>query len=234
MDRLYELIPESYNGRLQTDGYSGYDGYVERNPERFIHLYCWAHVRREFYDAAVAGCGKAAIVVRLIGLLYAEEDALRKAKAVPALREARRAASSMMISRRIFTLLERWKTKGFMLPSMATSQAIEYTLKRRAGLEGCLKDGMTEIDNNLMENALRPIALGRKNWLFFGSREAGQKSAVLYTIVENCRRRAVDPFAYLRDVFENIDNINNQNVGDWTPSSWKRIQEVGRAAKKSV
>jgi len=85
-----------------------------------------------------------------------------------------------------------------------------------------------------MENSLRPLALGRKNWLFFGSREAGQKSAVLFTIVENCRRQGIDPFAYLRDVFTNVPNISNQNVGDWTPEGWARRHGQGKAAKSSA
>jgi hypothetical protein len=229
MDRLVEIIPGDYDGRLQSDGYAAYDGHHRRNPERIRHLYCWAHARREFLGAAQAGCRRAAIIVRLINLLYDEERALRLAKASPALREARRAASSRMVSNRIFALLERWQAKSLLLPSSATAKAIGYTLKRRAGLELCLEDGMAEIDNNLMENALRPVALGRKNWLFFGSREAGQKSAVLFTIVENCRRQGIDPFTYLRDVFGNIGNITNQNAGDWTPAGWARRHGAKRA-----
>ena len=233
MDRLDELVPENYAGKTQSDGYSAYDGHASRNPGRIVHLYCWAHVRRKFFDAAKERCRKAAIVVYLIDRLYDVERDLRAAKAGPALREARRASSSMMVSNRIFALLERWKTKGFMLPSSATSQAIEYTLKRREGLEMCLADGMVEIDNNLMENSLRPIALGRKNWLFFGSREAGQKSAVLFTIIENCRRQGIDPFTYLRDVFENVGIITNQNAGDWTPAGWASRNDLASAARKS-
>ena len=83
-----------------------------------------------------------------------------------------------------------------------------------------------DIYNNLMENSLRPIARGRNNWLFFGSREAGQKSAVLFTIIGNCRRRGIDPFTYLRDVFGNVRIITNQNAGEWTP--------VGRAARNGL
>ena len=90
---------------------------------------------------------------------------------------------------------------------------------------------MVEIDNNLMENALRPVALGRKNWLIFGSREAGQKSAVLFTIVENCRRQGLDPFTYLRNVFANIGNITNQNACEWTPAGWGKRHNAKHAPK---
>jgi len=234
MDRLDELVPADFAGRLQSDGYAAYDGHALRNAGRIEHLYCWAHVRREFFDAAQAGCRRAAIVVYLIDRIYDVERELRLAKAGPALREARRASAGMMVADRIFALLERWKSGGRLLPSSATSRAIDYTLKRRAGLLKCLADGVAEIDNNLMENSLRPLALGRKNWLFFGSREAGQKSAVLYTVVENCRRQGIDPFTYLRDVFSNVGNITNLNVADWTPAGWSARNGPARAARKSA
>ena len=163
-----------------------------------------------------------------------EERAMRKAGLAPVLREARRASSGAMIVQRIFRLLERWRSKAFLLPASATAKAIEYALKRRAGLERCLDDGRVEIDNNLMENSLRPIALGRKNWMFFGSREAGQKSAVLFTIVENCRREGIDPLGYLRDVFENVGNVTTLNLEEWTPAGWARRHGLGHATKRSA
>ena len=234
MERLDKLVPADYNGRVQSDGYAAYAGHAGRNAERIIHLGCWSHVRREFLDAAVAGCRKAAIVVNFIGFLYGEERTMREAGTGPALREARRAACGMMVARRIFALLERWRRHTFLLPSSATAKAIEYTLKRRDELEMCLADGLVEIDNNQMENALRPIAVGRKNWLFFGSRKAGQKSAVLFTIVENCRREGIDPFAYLRDVFDNAGVITNRNVGEWTPAGWAMRHGAARRARRSA
>ena len=232
MDRLDDLVPSDYTGRLQSDGYAVYSSHAGRHAERIEHIFCWAHVRREFLDAAEAGCRKAAIIINLISLIYADERGMRGARVGPALREARRSAGGLMVARRIFALLERWSKHAFLLPASATAKAIEYTLKRRAGLERCLADGLVEIDNNLMENSLRPIAVGRKNWLFFGSREAGQKSAVLFTIVENCRREGIDPFTYLRDVFDNAGKITNRNVGDWTPAGWARKHGQGKAAMK--
>ena len=76
--------------------------------------------------------------------------------------------------------------------------------------------------------------MGRKNWLFFGSRDAGQKSAVLFTIVENCRREGIDPFAYLRDVFDNAGSITTRNVDDWTPAGWARRHGLGKAPRRSA
>jgi len=81
-----------------------------------------------------------------------------------------------------------------------------------------------EIDNNLVENAIRPTALGKKNWLFFGEAEAGQRSAILYTIIESCRRRGVEPFQYLRDVLTRLPSMTNHQVADVLPAQWAKRQ----------
>ena len=88
------------------------------------------------------------------------------------------------------------------LPQSPMGQAISYALNQWPTLERFLEHGEVEIDNNLVENAIRPTAIGKKNWLFFGSEEAGQRSAVIYTLIENCRMHGVEPYTYLKDVLE--------------------------------
>jgi transposase len=100
-----------------------------------------------------------------------------------------------MIYARIHRVLKRWQRSGRILPRSSLGKAISYALGQWESLEVYLKDGTIEIDNNLVENAIRPTALGKKNWLFFGDAQAGNRSAILYTIVECCRRRGVEPFA---------------------------------------
>ena len=85
-----------------------------------------------------------------------------------------------------------------------------------------LGDGRIEIDNNLVENAIRPTAIGKKNWLFVGAAEAGQRGAILYTIIESCRRRGIDPHAYLRDVLTRLPSMTNWQVKDLTPEAWAK------------
>ncbi len=91
-----------------------------------------------------------------------------------------------------------------------------------------LKDGRIEIDNNLVENAIRPTAIGKKNWLFIGEAEAGQRSAIVYTVIENCRRRGLDPFAYLRDVLTRLPNMTNWQIPEVTPQAWGKRQAPGQ------
>ena len=90
-------------------------------------------------------------------------------------------------------------------------------------------DGRVEIDNNQVENAIRPTAIGKKNWLFIGEAEAGQRSAILYTIIEACRHRSIDPWDYLRDVPTRLPTLTNRQVKDVTPEAWAKSKRVGKA-----
>jgi hypothetical protein len=99
-------------------------------------------------------------------------------------------------------------------------QAIDYTLTLWPKLRIYLQDGRVEIDNNGVENAIRPTAVGKKNWLFIGEAEAGQRSAILYTLIEDCRRRSIDPFEYLRDVLTRMPAMAACDYSQLLPETW--------------
>jgi hypothetical protein len=103
-------------------------------------------------------------------------------------------------------------------------KAIDYILGLWPLLGVYLEDGRVEIDNNLVENAIRPTAIGKKNWLFIGEADAGERGAILYTIIENCRRRGIDPYAYLRDVLTRLPTMTNWQIKDVTPAAWAKSQ----------
>lgn len=98
-------------------------------------------------------------------------------------------------------------------------RAIDYALAQWPVLLVFLGDDRVEIDNNRVENAIRPTAVGKKNWLFFGEATAGDRSAIIYTVIESCRRRGIDPFAYLREVFTRLPSMTNWQVKDLTPEA---------------
>lgn len=114
------------------------------------------------------------------------------------------------------------------MPQSSLGQAISYALGQWESLAVYLQDGTIEIDNNLVENAIRPTALGKKNWLFFGDAQAGQRSAVLYTIIESCRRRGVEAYAYLRDVLTRLPTMTNWQIKDITPQAWAKSRKAAR------
>ena len=105
-------------------------------------------------------------------------------------------------------------------------KAISYALNEWPSLLVFLDNGRIEIDNNLVENAIRPTAVGKKNWLFFGEAQAGERSAIIYTVIECCRRRGLDPFAYLRDVFTRLPSMTNWQIKDITPKAWAEAQRA--------
>jgi hypothetical protein len=118
--------------------------------------------------------------------------------------------------------LIRLKMTRRYLPRSGMGVALNYTLNFWTLLGIYLEDGRVEIDQNLCENAIRPTALGKKNWLFIGEAEAGERSAILYTIVECCRRRELDPYAYLHHVLTRLPSSTNWQIKDLTPDAWAR------------
>jgi hypothetical protein len=137
-----------------------------------------------------------------------------------------------MIHRRLKKLFERLALRA-VLPKSMLGKAISYALKQWRNLEVYLGDGRIEIDNNLVENAIRPTKLGAKNWLFIGCREAGQKAAILYTIVENCRRLGIDTREYLEDVLTRLPGMMASEVVILTPANWQ-LARRGKPLRKAV
>jgi transposase len=229
---LEKIIPVDFGGTIQCDGYEAYDCFARRRGGGIVLAGCMAHVRRKFYEAREQSPRIAGFILRHIQHLYELEARLRKTRAGPNLRQAHRSSLSRPVLARLHRALVRLKTAHRFLPRSLMGKAIDYALGQWQSLLVFLEDGRLEIDNNLVENAIRPTAIGKKNWLFFGEAEAGARGAVLYTIVENCRRRGIDPFAYLRDVFTRLPSTTNWQVKNLTPEAWAEEQQ--RAAQRAV
>ena len=220
---LEEIIPADFAGIIQSDGYSAYRAFTDRR--KGIELAgCWAHVRRKFYEALEQSPKVVGWLLRQIQNLYRVEANLREHHAGPQLRQAVRASQSRPIVERFQRALVRLKSSGRYLPQSLLGQAMDYTLGQWPMLEVFLKDSRIEIDNNLVENAIRPTAIGKKNWLFIGEADAGRRSAIIYTLVENCRRRGLDPFSYLREVLMRLPNMTNRQIPEVTPAAWNKRQ----------
>lgn len=222
---LEKIIPHDFRGTIQCDGYSAYDAFARGRPAGEIALAgCWAHVRRKFFEAHLHGCKRSALVLHLLQNLYRTEARLRERRASPKLRALARAHESRSIVARLHRLLLTWKTRRSILPKSLLGQAIAYALGQWDSLQLYLADGRLEIDNNLVENAIRPTAVGKKNWLFIGAAHAGQRAAIIYTLIEACRRRGLDPFAYLRDVLTRLPAATTSQIKDLTPAAWAKRQ----------
>lgn len=214
------LLPSGFQGILQTDAFSGYRSFASGKEERIRLAGCMAHARRKFFEARQQSPQIAGFILRQVRALYRIESQLRKDRAGPALRQAMRASGSRMIFERLGRLIVKLKTSGRFLPKSNMGKAIDYALSNWHLLAVFLEEGRVEIDTNRVENAIRPTAIGRKNWLFIGEAHAGQKTAILYTIVEACRKRGIDPFTYLRDVLQRLPSATNWTVAQLTPHNW--------------
>ena len=229
---LDNVIPVDFSGILQCDGYGAYRSFAN-GPNRAIALAgCWAHVRRKFHEALEQSPKLAGWLMRQIQHLYHVEARLREQQAGPKLREAVRDYESKPIVQRLERALVRLKSCGRHLPQSLLGNAMDYALGQWSTLTVFLEDGRVEIDNNLVENAIRPTALGKKNWLFMGDADAGQRGAIIYTIIESCRRRNIDPYAYLKDVLTRLPRMTNRQIPEVTPAAWAkaRLPLQGQAA----
>lgn len=222
---LDNIIPVDFEGTIQCDGYSAYRAFAKGRAKTIALAGCWAHVRRKFHESLESAPRLAGWILRQLQHLYAIEARLREGKAGPALRLAVRAHQSRPIVERLERVFLRLKTGGKQLPQSPLGTALDYALGQWTALQVFVSDGRVEIDNNLVENAIRPTALGKKNWLFVGEANAGNRSAILYTIIESCRRRGIEPYAYLREVLTRLPHMTNRQIPDIIPAAWGKTPQ---------
>jgi transposase len=214
-----EQFLKPFRGKLQTDGYAAYESLAGQRKGELVLIGCWAHARRGFHEA-LSESKLAAWFVRQIGLLYCVEKQLRQKKADPKLRAAVRVWQSRPILQRLRKAMELVRRRT--LPQGALGQALDYALKRWEALTRFVEDGRLEIDNNWIENAIRPSALGKKNWLFIGHPTAGERSAVIYTLLGSCRRHRINPFDYLKDLLTRLPAAKITEIKNFTPAAWAK------------
>ena len=207
---------KGFTGIIQSDGYSAYGAYLKRHPKAEVKLAaCWAHARRKFHEARNES-PFAARMLQEIQELYEIEADLRTDPTLD--RRAVRHEKSQPILHRIGLQLQADQSKH--LPKSQTGKAINYTLSLWNKLLLYTEHAEVEIDNNLVENAIRPTAIGKKNGLFFGSADAGKISATYYTLIETCRKLELNPDEYLRDILRQLPKMTNQTAKDFTPAAW--------------
>jgi len=218
-----------YQGFLQTDAYAGYDSWTS-NKEGVVLFSCWAHARRKFHDAFKTGQTLAAGPLAAIQQIYQVETTLRQTHPAPqaaeraSLRHHRAAPLLQILKADLVALRQRPE----VLPQSQLGKAIDYTLKLWGRLTLYLGHGQLEIDNNWIENGVRPVAVGKKNWLFVGGETTGQRAAIIFTLVECARRHGHDPELYLTDILERLPAMTNQDdLGALLPSRWKPATAAG-------
>ncbi len=216
-----ETILSSYKGYIQTDGYAGYN-YIAKKAEQ-KHLACWVHVRRKFHAAIVAAGqnatpGVAHKVFDIIKELYKIEKSAKDQNKTPEEIHALRQERAVPIIKDLKTKLQRWKST--VLPKSLTGQALQYTLNLWEKLTVYLEDGRLQMDNNLAENAIRPFAVGRKNWMFSDTSQGATASATIYSILETAKANGIEPFWYMFALLEKLPELKNkEDFKPWLPQN---------------
>ena len=219
-----------FGGRLQSDGYAAYG---KIGGPSLLHFGCWAHVRRKFFDAAKLDPKnvRCVAVVAAIGALYEIERQAREGKLTFSEREVLRVRECPSKLASLKALIV--ETRAGALPKSALGKACAYALQQWERLERYAGpgNGMVEIDNNWAENAMRGVALGRKNWIQIGSESAGPKIAALLSVLETCKRLKVNAREYLLEVLPELayratrpGMSGERSVAELTPTAWVRLR----------
>jgi hypothetical protein len=209
-----------YKGYLQADAFSGYDGIYHKG--NVIEVACWAHARRKFFDAKDTDSRRAAEMLEMIRRLYAIEHIGRLL--APEARHALRQQRSIPLLGQIKAWLDT--EKQLVLPRSPMAGAINYTLNQWDALCRYTEQPYLNIDNNAAERALKPVAIGRKNWLFAGHDQAGQSHARLWSLIASAQRHGLDPQKYLRSVLAKIGQTKLSELDQFLPDVWKSEDDV--------
>ena len=208
-----------FRGTMQTDGYELYDALRKEQPSTLKRIGCVSHARRKFYKALLESCSEALWFIGQMRQLYQLERELKDAS--PDARRQGRLQKAPAIWLAMKRRAEAIRADPRVLPQSTLGKAVRYLLNEYTALVGYLRDGQFEIDSNLVENDVRPLAVGKKRWLFIGHPDAGWRSAVIYTLIQSCRRYGINPQEYLTDVLARLPAMTSSQVPTLLPAHWK-------------
>lgn len=208
-------ILENFQGYLQTDGYNAYEIFDKRSGITLLH--CMAHARRMFHEALQNDEARSQYALEQIGELYSiERYCKEQALDAEAIRELRKEKSVLILHS-----LGEWMKEQYMevTPKSPIGKALAYSIQRWDKLSLYTKDGRLNIDNNPVENSIRPVAVGRKNYLFAGSHEAAQRSAMLYSLLGTCKMHCIEPYQWLKSVLQRIADHPISRIHELLPQN---------------
>lgn len=213
-----QSILKDFKGYLQTDGYAAYDIFKEYPEITLFH--CMAHARRKFHEALSNDNDRASYALEQIQQLYAiEREAQNLNITGDALTQHRKENAKPILES-----LSQWMKQAYMkvLPKSTIGKALEYSITRWDALSLYATNGLLHIDNNPVENSIRPVAVGRKNYLFAGSHDAAQRAAIFYSLFATCKTYGVNPYEWLKDVLDKMACWKTNTLKDLLPQNWKR------------
>ena len=222
---------KTYRGYLQADAFTGYDALylpdAQTGQARVIEVACNAHARRKFYEARLANAAGAHQALAYYGQLYEIEQQAKKHQLTDEALVRMRQDLAVPILEAFHTWLEGQQRGA--LPKSKFGEAVQYALNQWSALCRYTEASFLSIDNNWAEREMKRIAIGRKNWLFFGSSKGGETAAVLISFTSTCRRLGVEPWAYLKDVLTRLPTTSAEQLADLLPDRWQAAQKLVQA-----
>jgi len=215
-------ILANYTGFVHADAYSGYD-HLFKNSDGIIEVGCWAHARRKWDEALNSARKPCTEMLLRIRALYKIEAGIRAEK--PELRQEVRQAESVPLLDKLYERLTEINIERVILPTSLLAKAMGYAINQRKALYRYTTDGRLEIDNNFAENAIRPLALGRKNFLFVGSPRGGKACAMALTFLQSAKAVGANPYEYLHDIYNRIMSHPVSRLHELLPAAWKKSRD---------
>ena len=210
---------KGFKGTLQVDGYAGYNEVLSR--EDVVWSACMAHVRRKFDESLNSSRDEATYALDAMKQWFAAEKESKNGELDAAQRLTVRKENIAAAMRAFHDWLNNQALSA--LPKSPLGKAVAYSLNQWKGFEPFLNDGRIELSNNLVENAIRPVALGRKNYLFKGSHEAAQRGAMIYSLAATIQKHDCDPYLYLKDLLTRLPAAQSHDIDNFTPANWARL-----------
>lgn len=218
--QIETVLARQFQGTLLSDGHSAYASYA-RCVEDVTHAQCWVHTRRYYIEAQSSAPEHVAYALDCIGKLYAIEQTIKEKTLSGEQKHQYRLTHSKPAVDHFFEWCEDQLNQPYLTPKHPLSAAIHYTLKRKSELSVFLEDTDVPLDTNHLERALRPIPMGRKNWLFCWTEIGAEHLAIIQSLITTCKLHAINPYDYLTDVLQRVSIHPDSKVDELTPRRWK-------------
>jgi hypothetical protein len=219
---VQEQLADQFEGVLLCDGYQAYQAYAE-NKDKVVLANCWSHTRRYFEKARTIDPQASSEALVLIGKLYQQETLIRDKKLDGQQTLSHRLKYSEPIVKQFWQWCYQQKQRTDLFPKHPLMTALNYALSRVEPLQVFLSDPDVPLDTNHVERSLRPIPMGRKNWLFCWTEMGAEHVAIIQSLIVTCRLQGVNPYQYLLDVLQRIAVHPNSRIEELTPRNWKRL-----------
>ena len=216
-----EKVLKQFSGLLISDAHRAYESASLRDDIQW--QVCWAHARRKFVEAQSGSPEVKDEIIELFKQIFLKERAAWEM--TPDRRLCFREEQIKPYVDRVFEIVKHQREQ-VLLPKNKFSEAVNYMYSRETYFRTFLENSQATIDNNLSERTIKPLVIGRKNWMFLGSKDSGKSTAAILTLVQTCRHLKIDPYKYLVDVIEKIMGYNSQKIYELLPDQWLKKQDT--------